>query len=415
MTNKERPQMMKNLSRIFSLISLLAGGLIPLKLKLSRLSIVVMGLKLLVSTLSPYTALAGALGVVLGLWSKDLFSIIAGAAGATIAARYMQRTTASHDGFERAFGSDWQREIASKRLLNTLARRWTWRIPGEPVPRIERDVTFHTIGDRHLRCDIWQPAESVPPSGLAFIYFHGGSWHSGDKGEGIGPLFTHLTAQGHVVMDVAYRLCPEIDIVDMVGDAKRAIAWMKRSSEQYKVNPARIVVAGGSAGGHLALLAAYTPDHPDLTPDGLSDVSVRAVVSFYGPPDLRASYEYGRDFKGFDTAEGSKKAIPSTQKKYENLLGGPPEDSPAMFDLASPVTHVSADAPPTLMFYGDHDSWVPVDAPRALYRKLVDAGVPVVYVEFPQTEHAFDLVLPKLSPPAQALLYDLDRFLALMV
>ena len=55
------------------------------------------------------------------------------------------------------------------------------------------------------------------------------------------PFFRHLVAQGHTVMDVAYRLCPEVDIYGMVGDVKRAIAWMKTNASRYGVNPEKIV------------------------------------------------------------------------------------------------------------------------------------------------------------------------------
>ena len=125
---------------------------------------------------------------------------------------------------------------------------------------------------------------------------HGGAWYMLDKDFFTRPFFRHLAAQGHVVMDVAYRLYPETDMLGMVGDAKRAIAWMKAQGPAYGVNPERVVVAGGSAGGYLALLAAYTPREGALTPDdvGETDLSVGAVISCYGPTDLRAYYDYTR-------------------------------------------------------------------------------------------------------------------------
>ncbi len=95
-------------------------------------------------------------------------------------------------------------------------------------------------------------------------------------------------------MDVAYRLCPEVDIYGMIGDVKRAIAWMKANASRYGVNPEKIVLGGGSAGGHLALLAGYTPQHPELTPEDLksADLSVCGVISYYGPTDLLAGYQH---------------------------------------------------------------------------------------------------------------------------
>ena len=91
-------------------------------------------------------------------------------------------------------------------------------------------------------------------------------------------------------MDVAYRLCPEVDVAGMVGDAKRAVVWMKANAARFGVSPERVVLMGASAGGHVALLAAYTPSHPRLTPEELRgvDTSVRAMVSYYGVPDLHA-------------------------------------------------------------------------------------------------------------------------------
>ena len=95
-------------------------------------------------------------------------------------------------------------------------------------------------------------------------------------------------------MDVAYRLFPEVGVLDMVCDVKRAVAWMKAHAREYAVDPRRIVLGGGSAGGHISLLAAFAPQHPRMTPEELQDMdlSVRAVVSCYGPTDLAACYEH---------------------------------------------------------------------------------------------------------------------------
>lgn len=94
-------------------------------------------------------------------------------------------------------------------------------------------------------------------------------------------------------MDVAYRLCPEVDIYGMIGDVKRAVAWMKKNATRFEVNPTKIILGGGSAGCHLAMLAAYTPTLEEFTPIDLKyeDLSVRGVISLYGPSDLHAGYE----------------------------------------------------------------------------------------------------------------------------
>ena len=265
----------------------------------------------------------------------------------------------------------------------------------------------------------------MPPSGLAFVYLHGSAWWILDKDFGTRPLFRQLAAQGHVVMDVAYRLCPGVDIFGMVGDVKRAVAWMKTNSAQYQVNPACIVLGGGSAGGHLALLAAYTPNHPQLTPPDLqgSDLSVRAVVSYYGPTDLRACYlhlDMTRTVNlpkveiGLPGAAEMKKSM-TEAGRMDALLGGHLHQVSEVYDLASPVTHVHAGSPATLLIQGEPAVIAPAPAARVLYWKLVECGVPAVNIVYPLTNYAFDLLLPQTSPPAHAALYYLERFLALMV
>ena len=82
--------------------------------------------------------------------------------------------------------------------------------------------------------------------------------------------------------------------------------------------------------------------------------------------------------------------------------------------LMSPITHVGPHCPPTLLIQGSHDHITSLDDVRALYYSLETTGVPVVYAELPYVEHAFDLVAPRTSPAAQAALYDVERFLALM-
>jgi acetyl esterase/lipase len=131
------------------------------------------------------------------------------------------------------------------------------------------------------------------------IYLHGSAWYILDKDVGTRPLFRHLAAQGHVVVDVAYRLFPETDIPGMVADAKRAVAWLRTHAADLEVRPDRIVLAGGSAGAHLALLAAYAPDDPTLTAAALggSDPRVCGVVSLYGQADLAAHYHHTSQHK----------------------------------------------------------------------------------------------------------------------
>jgi acetyl esterase/lipase len=339
---------------------------------------------------------------------------------------YFWRVTRNHDGFEEAFGPGWEDQIPPQQAKNTVKRRWRCflKMKASPDPAWERDVPFWTVPDtdRQLLCDLWRPANGNV-SGLAFVYLHGSSWYLSDKDFGTRPFFRHLAAQGHTVMDVAYRLMPEVDIYGMLGDVKRAVAWMKVNAFRYGVNPEKIVLGGGSAGAHLALLAGYAPGHPELTPQDIkdADLSVCGVISYYGPADLLAIYQHWNLQQTVDLPPVPIGENPDYKKNMRDsgrldiLLGGHPQHVPHMYQLASPITHVHPGCPPTLLLHGKQDFTIPVDPTCALYTKLLEADVPAINVIFPWTDHGFDLLLPQLSPPAQSALYDVDRFLALLV
>lgn len=399
--------------------------------------------KMMVQPAAPYLGAIGVAGSLLGLLSRSrgaaMASTVLGAAGALTSVNYIRQILARRSDFEAVFGPDWEMKIPVETKRHMLQQRWAWRIPPSPQARWQRNVPFWSIPgrDKPLLCDIWQPPAGMPPSGLAFIYLHGSAWHYLDKDFGTRTMFRHLAAQGHVVMDVAYRLCPEVEIHTMVGDAKRAIVWMKRNASRYGVNPDKVVVAGGSAGGHLALMSAYTTGLPDFTPQELddADTSVRGVVSWYGPIDMVSMYEYGLRTTGSGEPDptrpknllanvldklilrfvGRPDLPPYTLAQiYTNLLGAIPPQDPAAARKGSPLNYVREGCPPTLLFQGEADSLVPVEPARELYAKLREARVPALYLEFPQTEHAFDLVLASISMPGQVALYDTDRFLALL-
>jgi acetyl esterase/lipase len=130
--------------------------------------------------------------------------------------------------FEMAFGPNWEARVAPEHQPNLHRRAWRWRLPAAARVTWKRDIPFWTIPEtgRVLLCDIWLPPADVARSGLAYIYFHGSAWCMLDKDVLTRPVFRHLAAQGHVVMDVAYRLYPETDIPGMVCDVNRAVAWI---------------------------------------------------------------------------------------------------------------------------------------------------------------------------------------------
>jgi acetyl esterase/lipase len=408
------------LAYIFSGISLLMSSFFLLRPSTKLL--MVLFLPLLAAALSPMWVILGATGAVLGWVSGAFWAIPMGIIGAGWMTWYVWGVTRGHDGFDKAFGSGWQEQITPAAARKMLIRRWLpfVNLKASPEPVMELDIPFWTIPgtERQLLCDIWRPAEGEV-SGLAYIYLHGSAWAIGDKDLFSRPFFNHLVAQGHTVMDVAYRLLPETDIYGMVADAKRAVAWMKTNADQYGVDPDKVVLGGGSAGGHIALLAGYTPENPELTPGDLEgiDVSVCGMLTYYPPTDLVAgSKRYNH--KRLPPVPIGTEVDPKNPMLYAGrldiLLGGYPEDVPAMYRMACPTTHVHAGSPPTLSFRGDRDCINPKEGNVELYEKLVESGVPAIDVVFPWTEHGFDLAFPQVNPAAQSALYDVDRFLAIL-
>jgi acetyl esterase/lipase len=414
---------MTTLAYILSGLSLLMSVLLLIQTKMPT-GWFVLAPKLTAGALSPIWAIMGTVGAVMGWVYQAFWAVPLGILGTAPMIWYVWRCTRDHKGFNRAFGVNWSDHISPEQAKKMVKRRWSLylNMKAFPEPIWERDIPFWTTPDtqRKLLCDIWRPGDGNV-SGLAFIYFHGGGWAAFDKDFGTRPFFRHLVAQGHTVMDVAYRLCPEVDMYGMMGDVKRAIAWMKANATRYGVNPEKIVVGGASAGGHLALLAGYTPGHPELTPEDLisADLSVCGVVSFYGPTDLLASYkQYNLPADLSSMAIGTR-ITPKEGFRYSGrldiLLGGHPTEVPEIYKLASPATHVQSGTPPTLLVQGNADFVVPMVGTQELFTKLVEADVPAINIVFPWTDHAFDLLLPQFSPPAQSALYDVDRFLALLL
>ena len=372
--------------------------------------------------LSPYLAIMGLAGAILGWVYAAYWAIPVGLAGTAMSIWYVWRCTRDHTGFEEAFGADWSDLIPQEQKRHMVQSRRSLNLNGIASAELslERDVPFWRIpgSDRELLCDIWRPANGKT-SGLTIIHFHGSGWWIGDKDFFTRAYFRHMAAEGHTVMDVAYRLCPEVDIYGMIGDVKRAIAWMKANASHYGVDPEKIVLMGSSAGGHLALLSGYAPHHPELTPEEVNgtDLSVCGVISLYGPTDMLAAYHHERQqvFEerppvpiGPDSAKNRK-----DYGRMDVLLGGHPQDVPEMYELASPISHVHPDCPPTLLIQGDRDFITPVDRTCELHAKLIAAGVPAINVVFPWTDHGYDMVLQRISPPVISAMYDMDRFLAL--
>ncbi|MCP4684741.1 MAG: alpha/beta hydrolase, partial [bacterium] len=413
---------MKEAARILSYLSAFLSLLTMIRSPTGIMGGVMWLPKLWVGAWAPFLAIVGGLGVLFGLVYRDWMAVWAGLLGMALAVRHIARVVAQHDNFAQAFGPDWEARIRLDLRARMPRNRYRLVQAKPPIVPGQRDVILGTRAEEGelLLCDIWEPSNDAPRTGLAVIYLHGSLWEALDKDFLTQPLFRRLAGQGHVIMDVAYSLTPEANLYDMMGDVKQAIAWMKTHSAEYGVDPSRIVLMGQSGGGHLALLAAYTPNHPAFQPEGMeADTSVRAAVSLYGVTDLVAFFhEYCRanpkqpeyssqitddlrprvyDTTALDRFLTRTRVFPPY--RHGNmpggpllliyLLGGTLNETPETYRLGSPITHVGPQCPPTLQLFGDDDFAVDASHGRRLHETLCQAGVTSAYVEFPDTVHGF--------------------------
>ena len=262
---------------------------------------------------------------------------------------------------------------------------------------VAHDVEYSRVAGRVLTMDIYRglSGEKRRP---ALIYLHGSAWVMGDKcNQGL-PLCNHLATLGWVCANANYRLSPGATWPDHLVDVKAAIAWLRKHAEEWNVDPEFIAIAGGSAGGHIAAMAALTPGDLELQPGFESaDTSVQAAVMFYAVLDTTNRL-------GVHNPEFLTKLLgPHVLKAF-------PDTEPERFSAASPRTHVGKVSQPWLILQGDEDTMTPAAEARDFAEALRECSThPVVYAELPGAQHAFDIYY---SPRAIATVELTARFLA---
>jgi acetyl esterase/lipase len=168
-----------------------------------------------------------------------------------------------------------------------------------------------------------------------------------------------LVAQGWAVASVDYRLSPVAPFPAQVHDIKAAIRFLRAKQRDYGYDAKKIVIAGASAGGHLAALVGVTNGVQELegtVGEHLQQSSdVQGILSFYGASNLQTILAQS-------TPHGLKVRVPALQL----LLGGQPDEKPQLAKLASPVAHVDAKDPPLMLLHGDQDVQMPINQAHEL-------------------------------------------------
>lgn len=247
-------------------------------------------------------------------------------------------------------------------------------------PAVPDDVTFEAgieyanPDGQHLQLDIARPKTGDGPF-PAIVCIHGGGFRAG-KRDGYDGLCIRLAQRGYVAMTVSYRLAPKYPFPAAVHDTKAAIRWARANAAKYKIDPDRIGVTGGSAGGHLAQFLAVTEGVKEFEGDGgNADQSskVNCVVNVYGPSDFTKSYG-----KSVDAAE----VLPL-------WLGGNLETAKKTHVRASPLNWVTPNAAPTLCIHGTEDKYVAHEQAVWLIDRLKSAGVDAELLTLEGAGHGF--------------------------
>jgi len=232
------------------------------------------------------------------------------------------------------------------------------------------DITYETIpGYRPLKLDVYVPSAVKPARPLPLvIWVHGGGWEIGNPradwtyGDWT-QVLARLSARGYIVAGVSYRFSLEAPFPAQIDDVHAAIRFLRQNASEWGIDPNRVYIWGLSAGGHLAALAGTeSATEP-------ADLRVQGVVDWFGPTDL----------SGLKPSPG-----------LSALLHCPASGcSEAALAAASPVTYVSAEAPPTLIMQGGADPLVHPAQSQELYDRLKAVGVQAQLLIFPGLGHGF--------------------------
>ncbi|WP_082599443.1 alpha/beta hydrolase [Nocardioides sp. Root151] len=311
------------------------------------------------------------------------------AAASAVGLGHLIRTAGKvKDGVEEALtegiGVDYVERLDAAPSPAELATNWRSLVnPFKIVtPDIEvlRNIAYTDAG-RRGQLDIYRAKDQDLTDAPVLLQVHGGGWTIGDKREQGLPLMTHLAAKGWICVAINYRLAPRNPFPAHIIDVKKAIAWIRENIAAYGGDPDYLAITGGSAGGHLAALAALTPDVKDFQPGFEdADTSVSVAIPHYGVYD-------------FAGATGLKSMILMRDRFLApRILQKRWKDDPEAFEAASPILQIRPDAPDFFVLHGTNDTLVPVEQARLFVARLREvADNSVVYAELPFAQHAYDI------------------------
>ena len=238
-----------------------------------------------------------------------------------------------------------------------------------------KNIEYKKINGKSLEMDIYQPNNDFhrPP---LLVFIHGGGWSHGDRNEYLGYAL-YFAGLGYMTATVTYRVVKDATYPACVEDITDAVKFIIGNNDKYYFNPDKVVLIGGSAGAHLAMLAAYGWKQGGKEADSANLVvpqhKIKALVEMYGPVDFTTPYARNHPM-------------------VTRLMAHSWEEMPKLYAEASPIFWVNKNSPPTLILQGTRDNLVPLSQAELLKHKLDSLSVPNVYKPLPGWPHTMDQV-----------------------
>lgn len=276
-------------------------------------------------------------------------------------------------------------------------------------PRVEKNVVYGMYSGLALLMDVHHPAS---PNGLAIVYVQGSGFSAPlgfnatplKEGQAVLDSAARLMASGYTVFAVNHRAAPRFQYPAAVEDVQRAVRFIRANASTYRIDPNRIGAAGGSSGGHLvSMLGTLDGQGDPEDPDPINRLSskVQAVVALFAPFDLTDPILRQSDARAFGAlfiGAWITDNMPPNAEEYRR------------HKAASPITYVSRDDPPFLLFHGDKDTSVPIQQSIAMEAMLRKAGVEVKLVRVPGGKHATGFGLAPGDPGLPDYLGEMARW-----
>jgi len=303
-----------------------------------------------------------------------------GRVGATWAGQRADLTLSA--ALEECFGPDFRDLVChpTSEESECAPRSGLLRRPG-PHRRYAAETSdiSYGPGGRDNLLDIWRRHDLAPGRRApVLLQVPGGAWAVNRKRGQAYTLMSRMVELGWICVSINYSKSPRSTFPAHLIDVKRAIAWVRENIADYGGDPDFIAITGGSAGGHLASMAALTPNDPTFQPGFEdADTTLEAAAPYYGV----------YDFTDFENMH--EMMLPFLE---HFVLKARYADDPEPFRAASPISYAHSEAPPFFILHGEKDELVPAGQSRVFHAALRAAGATTVgYAELANAFHAFDI------------------------